>query len=770
MASKRSKGSNGKSVVASPSLRQDVERLIEKGRLKDAVKQAKLCFRDQPTDEHRRLLERSYFLRAKQLQRDGMPESAREVAQHLLDFGISDAALIEPIVDLLLGVGMVREAIPLRDRLQDPSAAERFARQAADQAVLQPERIPPSFAEMCEGGLLIRRALESLEAGNEEQALAELREVSRGSPLSDWKLFVRGLAAYQRGNSQEAQVNWERLEPGRAPERIARYLNWLENATSEVPSGGTEAPDTLRLERVVFGEPILAPLQTIRNKLGEEDWLGVLDEVGPLRFALRNLDPRLSHRLTEILYHSAIDFARELEFSDMIHVVNRFMQVAEPLPIDPKWTRFNALVWEGQPGEESRAEDFWRRYLVELDSVAILQPEERPIAKALVLNRTGRHYLDEVESSRSGFPFALSREHQDFDSKTRGIACLEEAARLYPALGSTHEVLVSSYAEWGDWDKAAAVARRWLEACPNEFNALVFLINHHLRANEPTAALTYLERARVLKPLDKKTLDMEYTLRVGMARNLALEGRYDEARAQFDLAERKSPKDRDFGFLARKAVLELKAGEPLRSQQFIDEAVELLPDPTPLWLTLEVEAIRFELPEFERERFAAKFGAGLKRRRLSETVGALAELMVAHQTCTKKYAGFEEHLARVVAFIRPTTRLSYRAKDLLAVCKLLDTLPREEVLLTKLVRRGGKLFPDHPYFLMKEAILELQKGPFRTNYKCARQQLEKALERAQASADLDDAALVDEIKEALTFARQAESRRAQMPFPSPARA
>src|ERR1700738_2278340 len=98
MASKRSKGSNGKSVVASPSLRQDVERLIEKGRLKDAVKQAKLCFRDQPTDEHRRLLERSYFLRAKQLQRDGMPESAREVAQHLLDFGISDAALIEPTV------------------------------------------------------------------------------------------------------------------------------------------------------------------------------------------------------------------------------------------------------------------------------------------------------------------------------------------------------------------------------------------------------------------------------------------------------------------------------------------------------------------------------------------------------------------------------------------------------------------------------------------------------------------------------------------------
>jgi tetratricopeptide (TPR) repeat protein len=765
MASKRSKG-GGKSTLNSPSLRQEAERLIEKGRFKDAVKQAKLCFRDQPTDELRRLLERAYFLRAEQLQCEGMPESAREVSQHLLEFGLTDPALLEPTVELLLKVGMVREAIPLRDRVRDPAAVERFARQAADQAVLQPERIPDSFAELREGGLLIRRALEALEAGNPEQALIELREVSRGSPLSDWKLFVRGLAAFQRGDFPEAQVNWERLEPGRAPARIARSLKWLEDTTSQGSSGGSEVPDTSQLERLIFGEPILAPLRTLRSKLAEQDWLGVFDELGPLRFALRNLDPRLAHRLTKNLYHVLVDFVEELDFAQMTYYVNRFTQVAEPLPIDPKWNRFHALVWEGPCGDQSEAEDFWREYLVELDSVAALQPEERPIAKALVLNHVGRAYFDEVESPSPRFPFALFSKNEQVDSKKRGIACLEEAARLYPALGSSYKALVAAHAEWDEWDKAAEVARRWLEACPNEFDALAFLVRHHLRAAEPQAALPYLERARALKPLEKGYLNLESTVRVGIARHLALEGRFDEGRAQLDVAEQMSPGKRDFAILARRAVLELKAGEPLRSQQFINEAVDLLPDAMPLWLTLEIEAIRYELPEFERERFAAKFRAGLERRRRSETVGALAELMVAHQALTRKYEGFEKHLAQVVDFIRPTTRLSYRADDLLAVCKLLAALPGETSLLTKLVKRGFKLFPEHPYFLLMEATCELDKKPFRAHAKRARELLEKALDRAQASTDGQDAELVELIKKSLACARHVESHGAGLPFPS----
>ena len=64
---------------AAPS-RDETENLIRKGRFKDAVKQAKLCYKEENTAENHRLLERAYFLRARQLYQLGMSASAIEVA------------------------------------------------------------------------------------------------------------------------------------------------------------------------------------------------------------------------------------------------------------------------------------------------------------------------------------------------------------------------------------------------------------------------------------------------------------------------------------------------------------------------------------------------------------------------------------------------------------------------------------------------------------------------------------------------------------------
>ncbi len=46
-------------------MRQEVEKFIQKERLKDAVKQAKLLFKDESTPDNHRVLEKAYFLRAR---------------------------------------------------------------------------------------------------------------------------------------------------------------------------------------------------------------------------------------------------------------------------------------------------------------------------------------------------------------------------------------------------------------------------------------------------------------------------------------------------------------------------------------------------------------------------------------------------------------------------------------------------------------------------------------------------------------------------------
>lgn len=150
MSSKNKRGpGSSPTPTAGQALRQEVDRLIAKGWYKDAIKQAKICHRDQPTPEHHRLLERAYLLRAQELRDGGMPTAAAEVAGHLLDFGITDPGLTEPAAALMLAVGMDRQALALQGKLDSPEAVDRLARRAADQAVLHPERtsgVSPRFA------------------------------------------------------------------------------------------------------------------------------------------------------------------------------------------------------------------------------------------------------------------------------------------------------------------------------------------------------------------------------------------------------------------------------------------------------------------------------------------------------------------------------------------------------------------------------------------------------------------------------------------------
>ena len=89
MSSKSARGTSSATAAIGSQLRMELDRLIQKERFKDAVKQAKLCYKQESTPENHKLLEWAYFLRARQLVQLGMSASAVEVARHLLDFGVT---------------------------------------------------------------------------------------------------------------------------------------------------------------------------------------------------------------------------------------------------------------------------------------------------------------------------------------------------------------------------------------------------------------------------------------------------------------------------------------------------------------------------------------------------------------------------------------------------------------------------------------------------------------------------------------------------------
>jgi tetratricopeptide (TPR) repeat protein len=767
MASKNKKDGRGGAGAPATGGRQEVERLIAKLRLKDAVHEAKLCYKSESTPENHRLLERTYLLRADQLYRNAMPSGAREVVQHLLDFGVTDPALVDQTARLLTALGMPRSALALQGRLESPEEREKLARQELDIALLHPDRLLEIPKETRAGAALVRGALEALQAGDEARALEALRDVARSSALSDWKLFVRGMAAFSRRQRDEARANWDRLDPDRAAARIARSLLALSESETDASRAGLKL---VALERQVFGEPILDKLELLKNDLAQSAWDSAIRQVAWLRPRLRRIDPKLALRLTAVLLHPLTKAVEDLgDYEEVEELVEAFTRVAEPLDIDPRWNRLWALVWEGPRGTIEGLEEYWRDYLKDLETAPGFPPQERTLAQALVWKRLAEAYLNSAEGLMDD-PFApasdkrLQREVEGL--RVQAIACLKESLRRDPGNRATHWDLVQAHRQHDRPEEAAAAARRLLEQFPDDFAALDFLRDYHFRREEPDPALDYVLRARKLKPLDEEVAKDEWAVHILRARSLALQGRFEEGRAEFAAAERASPgESQSLHSKARRAIFELKAGQTERGDALIADLQESLSEPTPLWLALLIEATRYKLPRADRGRFDAHWTNAQSRRVRSETAGALADLLARFVGNDMMYEGRDAHVVQLIGYLRRTTRTRYRLEDLKKVCLFLKLIPKERTLYGKLVARGLKLFPKAPFFLVRAGELEVEKGPFGGgNLKRAREYYEKALPLAQASADPADAQLVSTIQQSLSMIKDLHSGPMGLPF------
>jgi hypothetical protein len=765
MSSKDQQGVATRAVQASAHLRREAERSIEKERYKDAVKQAKMCFKEQATPENHRLLERAYFLRARQLLQLGMRESAVEVAGHLLEFGVTGSDAPEELVRLLLSLGFEKQAFGIQERLGAPEMTSQLSAMAADQLVIHPDRAAGG-SELARDAQRVRQALEALQAGDEAGALERLRDLARSSPLSEWKFFVRGLAAFYRGEAAETQANWDRLEPQRMACAIAQRLRRLAGAGS-----GADPKNLEGMEKLIFGEPVLARLQQMRSLLADQDWEKVLRLLAPLRQSLQRVDPKLAERLTVLLIGDLIKTSEDLHWKDAQRLVSLFTRAAQPLAIDPRWNRLWGIFWDGPQGGAGEATRYWVAYTHDLETVEALNPAERALAQALVWNHVAELHLQEVaELTEEDVPFGfllpgLDRggidEQAVAASKKEVIDCLERSLELAPQHLPTYRLLVESYRDWGDNQRLEAAARRLLAAFPEDGETHQLLARHYYQRNDLAAALPPAREARRLKPLDESLRQLEWMIRVGLARNSALSQRWDEGRAEFDAAELLLPGSlQEYTHLARRAVFELKAGQAERSDQYLQQAQALLVEPTPLWLALAIEAIRYKLAKTTIDAYTQLWEAGLKKKVRSETAGEMAEHMHAFLVHKIDYPGRGEHFQKVVAYLKRGSRVKYRRQDIEAIVEFLVTLEKPDLaLVEKMVKLGVKQHPKSVLLNMRMAMVEIpKKKSFFGGGGQAQRYLETALKLAEASTDPKETALLEPIRTQLSLLKEISER------------
>jgi tetratricopeptide (TPR) repeat protein len=740
---------------------------MAKERYKDAVKQAKLCYKEQATPENHRLLERAYFLRARQLLQQGMRSSAVEVAQHLIDFGVTGADSPEELVRLLAGLGFEKPALSIQERLGTPGLKEQVTQTVADQLVIHPDRSGTASPELVQEARLVRRALEALQAGDEAGAMGMLRDLPRSSPLSEWKFFVRGLAAFERSDDGEARTNWDRLEPSRAPAAIAGRLRRMADEAAGASGRSLEA-----VEKLAFGEPILDRLRQLGTHVAGHDWDKALALLGSVRQVLRRIDPKLSERLTRVLIGSITKAVQDMDWYEARSLVTRFTRAAEPPAIDPHWNRLWALIWDGPQAEPGGAIHYWSEYIQDLAKLQAFSLAERALGQAMIWNRIAglhREELDDLlddEDGPPGLSRLLPRRGRKPKRETREvaaarkavIAALEKSLKLAPEHLETYRLLVSIHGEWEDDKGLEAAAGRLLAKFPEDVETLQLLARHHYDRKDPRAALPYVVQARRLKPLDDSLRTLEWMVHIGLARACALEKKWDEGRAEFAAADALLPADRqDFTYQVRKAMLEYKAGQAEAGDRYVEQAKSLLVEPGPLWLALLIESIRFKMPKARSDEYAKLWDAELRKKRRSETAGEMAGVMAGFLHAEVEYTGRAGHITKILTYLRKTTTLKYRREDIEHVVEFLgELMPKERALFKKLVQAGVKQHPDSVLLHISAGGLEMMDTGVNVLFGArlptgARRHLETALKLAESSTDPKVTALLPMIRERLSL-------------------
>lgn len=112
------------------------------------------------------------------------------------------------------------------------------------------QTLPESLRGEC---ATVKNALELVENGLDELASSALQSISRQSPYSDWRLFIRGLSEFYGQAYADASQAWSRLTATRRPARIACVL---------LDSIGVTRPETLA-SVVVTPEALPVARQTL---------------------------------------------------------------------------------------------------------------------------------------------------------------------------------------------------------------------------------------------------------------------------------------------------------------------------------------------------------------------------------------------------------------------------------------------------------------------------------------------------------------------------
>ena len=697
-------------------------RELEKGNAKQAVKHAKACYRLDPSESARSLLQRALLSRGRKLHARAMHEPARAVVVELDELG-------EVAADYQADANRLRALLGLRGDLNSPELLEdkSLRDELADQAVLLGPVTTRLGATMADTAAAVRAALAAAETGQHERAIELVASIGRDSPYCDWKLLVRGLCAYYEYDDQRAVANWSRLAPERPARRIADTLLLLTESRHCSDAPGLTRARADQLIRSIE-TPMLGSLRVLQRKLRDSDC-----EPPELRAELRRFmkayaekEPAVAQRVADIFIRRAI----KQEDGAGLAALKRFLP---KLPLDPNLNRANALLAEFQ-GDLSLMEQYWKAYANDLRTCEALHESQKATAAALVYNHVATDHVKASEEAEDAPGFM----HNDDEY----IASLQQDAVFYfrksldanPNLPDVHVALGKLLEKRGQHKEAAVTFHELGRRFPDDAEPLIAVASHFVASNEPGVAKEYAKKARTLRPRDAQTLTLVWGSCLGTAREAAKCCQFRLAEAELDEAETLLGAGTLDAYIlhAMRAAVALKEGHQEGAERHVNKTIEQFEQPTAALLLVDSQARRCNVAAKDIKALEDRLAKALKGRKNAQAAGVMAKYLHALAVNDIDYRGLVTHTKQVETYLKQCRRVKWQVDHLLDACRFASLESERQPLLEKLAKRGTAMFPDHPVFHFFVGRAEMARGPSGCNYQAARYAFGRAIELGKA--------------------------------------
>jgi len=480
--------------------------------------------------------------------------------------------------EAILAAGAKLKGLGVPSSATTGAAAKRPRLSTADAALCLDQSVEPPNPRFAEDLTRIQTALEAITRSDFEAALEQIRPIGFSSEFADWKLLVRGMAAFYRGDDAKCLANLERIAPETVAGRVGLRFRILITESDEL------LQSSWHKELTIAGACRMAGYSGIADDLARAEYLWMTgryrDAYRKVRSSLKGF-PSLASDVPGIVTRMFFTLPAHLmpdKADKYLAEVQR--EVSRPdverHPLEAYLTT-RATVRMCANGFDDMHDDevAWEEYLA---------LHERMFGKDTALAaeihaRLGHDFSrkEEFFGFESPFPMGGGRRGQVVDAE-RAEAHLKKSLKLDTTNREGWRMLLDLYERTGRKAEHNRTMDRAIEQFPDD---KVFLHRAAQLCFERAArrkGLGYLERAHRLDPLDRAIRAALIEQRIAAAADALRRHKEKAVREEMDLAEAAAEvQSRVFRFgrqrvLATRAVMEDAMDEPEAARAYLTRA------------------------------------------------------------------------------------------------------------------------------------------------------------------------------------------------------